>query len=130
MQHPEGTGRCSGRTGLRHSYKAFYIDAAAVIVDRRSEMIRRPTVLILGAGASAEYEFPVGRSLLLQIVHELRGPSPFQFVMKACGFSDELIKQFCRELSDSNQPSVDAFLEQHKDNTDYERLGKPPSLDL
>jgi hypothetical protein len=93
-------------------------------MDRRSEMIRRPTVLILGAGASTEYEFPVGRSLLLQIVHELRGPSPFQFVMKACGFNDELIKQFCRELSDSNQPSVDAFLEQHKDNTDYERLGK------
>jgi hypothetical protein len=93
-------------------------------VDRRSEMIRRPTVLILGAGASAEYEFPVGRSLLLQIVHELRGPSQLQFVMKACGSSDELIKQFCRELSDSNQPSVDAFLEQHKDNTDYEKLGK------
>jgi hypothetical protein len=95
-----------------------------VIVDRRSEMIRRPTVLILGAGASAEYDFPVGRSLLLQIVNELRQPSRLEMDMRSCGFSAELIKQFCRELNDSNQPSVDAFLEQHKDNTDYERLGK------
>jgi hypothetical protein len=44
--------------------------------------------------------------------------------MSACGFSADLIKQFCSELSASNQPSVDAFLEQHKDNTDYENLGK------
>jgi hypothetical protein len=41
-----------------------------------------------------------------------------------CGFSADLIKQFCSELSASNHPSVDAFLEQHKDNTDYENSGK------
>jgi hypothetical protein len=44
--------------------------------------------------------------------------------MSECGFSADLIKQFCSELSASNQPSVDAFLEQHKDNTDYENFGK------
>src|SRR5258708_2623229 len=87
-------------------------------------MIRRPTVLILGAGASAEYQFPVGRSLLLHIVHELGASTRLQLDMQLCGFSDELIKQFRHELNESSQPSVDAFLEQHKDSTDYERLGK------
>ena len=87
-------------------------------------MIRKPTVLIFGAGASAEYEFPTGRSLLLNIVRELRGSSRLHLDMSSCGFSPDLIKQFCSELSASNQPSVDAFLEQHKDNTDYENLGK------
>jgi hypothetical protein len=87
-------------------------------------MIRRPTVLIFGAGASAEYQFPIGRSLLLHIVQELSGPTRLQLDMQSCGFSDELIKHFRHELGESSQPSVDAFLEQHKNNTDYERLGK------
>ena len=87
-------------------------------------MIRKPTVLVLGAGASAEYGFPVGRSLLLHIVRELRASSRLHLDMQSCGFNDDLIKQFCSELGASNQPSVDAFLEQHKDNTDYENLGK------
>jgi len=87
-------------------------------------MIRKPTVLVLGAGASAEYGFPTGRSLLLHIVRELRGSSRLHLDMTECGFSDHLIKQFSSELSASNQPSVDAFLEQHKNNTDYENLGK------
>jgi hypothetical protein len=36
-------------------------------------MITRPTVFILGAGASLEYGFPTGRGLRDQIVRELRG---------------------------------------------------------
>jgi hypothetical protein len=87
-------------------------------------MIRKPTVLILGAGASAEYGFPTGRWLLVHIVRELRGSSRLHLDMTECGFSNDLIKQFSSELSASNQPSVDAFLEQHKNNTDYENLGK------
>ena len=57
-------------------------------------------------------------------LHQLRLDSRLHLDMRSCGFSADLIKQFCSELSDSNQPSVDAFLEQHKDNTDYENLGK------
>jgi hypothetical protein len=87
-------------------------------------MIRRPTVLILGAGASAEYSFPVGRSLLLEIVKGLRGATRLKLDMQGCGFADDLINQFSSELEASNQPSVDAFLEQHKQNADYEKLGK------
>src|SRR6266571_687724 len=87
-------------------------------------MIRKPTVLILGAGASAEYGFPTGRSLLLHIVRELSESSRLHLDMTSCGFNADLIKQFCLELSASNQPSVDAFLEQHKNNADYENLGK------
>lgn len=62
-------------------------------------MIRKPTLLILGAGASAEYDFPVGRPLLLGIVHELRQSSRLELDMRSCGFSSELIKQFARELN-------------------------------
>jgi hypothetical protein len=87
-------------------------------------MIRRPTVLILGAGASAEYGFPVGRSLLLEIVRGLRGATRLKLDMQGCGFADDLINQFSSELEASNQPSVDAFLEQHKQNVDFEKLGK------
>jgi hypothetical protein len=87
-------------------------------------MIRKPTVLVLGAGASVEYGFPTGRSLLLHIVRDLRGSSRLHLDMTECGFNEELIKQFSSELSASNQPSVDAFLEQHKNSPDYENLGK------
>jgi hypothetical protein len=44
--------------------------------------------------------------------------------MELCGFDKALILQFADELRVSHQPSVDAFLEQHKKNNDYERLGK------
>ena len=44
--------------------------------------------------------------------------------MQNCGFDQGLIKRFATELGDSGQPSVDAFLDQHKSNTDYEKLGK------
>ena len=34
-------------------------------------MITKPTVLILGAGASVDYDFPPGRKLLLDICRAL-----------------------------------------------------------
>jgi hypothetical protein len=35
-------------------------------------VITRPTVLILGAGASVDYGFPTGKQLLLEISREVR----------------------------------------------------------
>jgi hypothetical protein len=44
--------------------------------------------------------------------------------MKNCGFPYGLMHQFATELRLSGQPSVDAFLEQHRSNDDFGRLGK------
>jgi hypothetical protein len=88
-------------------------------------MIRQPTLLILGAGASAEYDFPTGRALLFRIVRGLRGlEGRLRYDMTLCGFSESLITRFANELDGSNQPSVDAFLELHTADLDYAHLGK------
>ena len=45
-------------------------------------------------------------------------------MLKALGFTYSLIDQFRRELGLSGQPSVDAFLEQHKKDEQIGKLGK------
>jgi hypothetical protein len=61
-------------------------------------VIRQPTLLILGAGASAEYDFPVGRSLLLSIVDGLGRGSRLRLDMELYGFDKPLIMLFADEL--------------------------------
>ncbi len=76
-------------------------------------MVSRPTVLILGAGASVDYGFPSGRELLTQICSSL-GSDPghkLYITLTRCGFQTTLLKEFGRALELSMQPSVDAFLE-------------------
>ena len=87
-------------------------------------MIRKPTLLIFGAGVSFEYGFPLGRSLLLKIVADLEFGSRLCQMMKSLGFTFSAIDQFRRELGLSGQPSVDAFLEQHKKDEQLGKLGK------
>ena len=81
-------------------------------------MITKQTVLILGAGASVPYGFPTGRSLLLQITDELapEGDSGLRQILLP--FSDEHTSEFQAELLASNQPSVDAFIENRPSFTD------------
>lgn len=74
-------------------------------------MITKPTVLILGAGASAPYGFPTGRSLLLEITGELATGADGPLRHNLAAFSVEEITEFQADLLYSNQPSVDAFLE-------------------
>jgi hypothetical protein len=75
-------------------------------------MIRRPTLLILGAGASVPYAFPSGRKLLDDICHGLRKENNQHFaLLRACGFAPDLIARFGDALKRSGQPSVDVFLE-------------------
>jgi hypothetical protein len=75
-------------------------------------MITSPTVLILGAGASKPYGFPSGRELLYEIRGGLReeGFSFFREI-KEQGIETGYIKDFCKELTYADPPSVDAFLE-------------------
>ncbi|SRR6266481_751023 len=87
-------------------------------------MITRPTLLILGAGASMDYGFPSARALKSDICEQFSRPDgdaikflcdtqeyfrPYDFV------------EFCKALQLSGQPSVDAFLER---NSDYIEIGK------
>lgn len=85
-------------------------------------MITRPTVLILGAGASKPYGFPSGHELLYEIRAGLMGEAhDFFRTIKEQGIETDHIKDFCKELTYADPPSVDAFLE-HR--TEFREVGK------
>jgi hypothetical protein len=79
-------------------------------------VVKRPTVLILGAGASAPFGFPSGRELRDKITTGLRKEVNQLFqLLVAAGFKAELITGFRDKLLRSGQPSVDVFLEHQPD---------------
>jgi hypothetical protein len=77
-------------------------------------VLTTPTVFVLGAGASADYRFPLGKELCNSDRLLTKGPNGQMvgvgnvFFMQ---FSEEEIRRFTTELLYSAQPSVDAFLE-------------------
>lgn len=78
----------------------------------KDEMIRIPTVLILGAGASHDYGFPLARRLR-DLVCSIPGTVGEQRVVEA-GFDHKDLTQFVNTLRYSAYGSVDWFLEQKK----------------
>jgi len=85
-------------------------------------MITEPTALILGAGASVDYGFPLGRGLITAICNTLaKSTSSLYRLLLDCGCAPEEIGQFRSQLNDSNLPSIDAFLENRKE---FEQIGK------
>ncbi|MDZ4341559.1 MAG: hypothetical protein U1E51_03875, partial [Candidatus Binatia bacterium] len=75
-------------------------------------MIKKPTVLILGAGASIDYGFPLGRILITNLCGSLKSErDPYVKFLVSCGFDFGLITAFRESLEFSGQPSIDAFLE-------------------
>ncbi len=87
-------------------------------------MISRKTVLILGAGASQPYGFPLGRQLLNKICQRL-GPqhhkNAHHKVLIDLGHSPIEIEEFWNELRHSDWGSVDEFLEK---NPVHIKIGK------
>ncbi len=82
-------------------------------------MIVEPTVLILGAGASAPYDFPSGPGLLRRICEHLRDQdSRISREMVSSGHDRKALGEFRVELERSMQPSVDAFLEKRPEFTE------------
>ena len=83
-------------------------------------MITKPTVLILGAGASSDFSFPVGRSLLLQICRGLSAPDQYLFrrMVQECEYDEQGVEEFRFALDHSGQQSVDAFLERRPEFLD------------
>ena len=87
-------------------------------------MISIPTVLILGAGASAPYGFPLGIGLRNKIVENLSQNfpnGPFIKQLLESGFSTAEIENFRDAFFYSGKASIDAFLE---NRSDYLDLGK------
>lgn len=72
-------------------------------------MITKRTVIILGAGASYPYGFPLGRELFNLVVDD--NSSNLQNKMSEIGFDPEYLLEFRSALRRSRFPSVDAFLE-------------------
>lgn len=76
-------------------------------------MITIPTVLVLGAGASKPFGFPLGQDLLNEVVRDLHFKDPNGKVgeLVKVGFDNPSIQSFRSALAYSAQPSIDAFLE-------------------
>lgn len=77
-------------------------------------MIRRNTVFVLGAGASYPYGFPTGEGLVNEII-ALASEERTRDAFLLNGCVDRDVKRFAQDLSDSEFPSVDAFLEHRRD---------------
>ncbi len=76
-------------------------------------MIEKPTVLILGAGASEPYGFPTGHELLYKIRTALdpEGTSYLRTMLIEQDIRVSQINDFHKELMHSDPSSVDEFLE-------------------
>lgn len=97
-------------------------------------MIETPTILILGAGASYPYGFPLGRKLVEDILElfpqsnhsddRIRSAnSHFDIMLGNLDIDISLMNRFSRNLRDSKIDSIDSFLE-NKDNSEFLAIGK------
>ena len=82
-------------------------------------MITRPTVFVLGAGASHPYGFPLGQGLLNEVVRELSNADG-EFHHEVCAVIREVerVKAFARDLRLCGRSSIDAFLETRQEFVD------------
>ncbi len=87
-------------------------------------MITKPTVFILGAGASYGFGYPLGKNLVEIILKNFDPDNAKNSIelFKGLGFSQEEIAGFKNELKFSASPSIDTFLEPR--NKDERDLGK------
>lgn len=86
-------------------------------------MIEKPTVLILGAGASMPYGFPSGEELMQEILEKIRPNSGKELfrVLLGFGFKPKDIDDFYTGLKHSQKFSVDEFLERRPE---FMKIGK------
>ncbi|NOG83804.1 MAG: hypothetical protein HND49_08365 [Planctomycetes bacterium] len=84
-------------------------------------MIKKPTVFILGAGASIPYGYPSGETLVTETVSELLGKRMLFQICRKMDFTECEINEFANTLNRSGDKSIDAFLER---NSGFIKLGK------
>ncbi|MGA2602736.1 MAG: hypothetical protein ABSG14_00765 [Verrucomicrobiia bacterium] len=79
-------------------------------------MIEEPTVLILGAGASAPYGYPLGQQMVSEICAWLMDPLNNKFGIDLMALNGQTVVQaFAAEMAASQASSVDEFLEHRPD---------------
>jgi hypothetical protein len=84
-------------------------------------MIKKPTVFILGAGASIPYGYPSGETLVTETVSELLRKGSLFNLCRELEFTEGVIINFAETISRSGDKSIDAFLER---NSAFIDLGK------
>jgi hypothetical protein len=89
-------------------------------------MITRATVLILGAGASYPYGYPLGQELVDNLVKDAIMPGSILrqdlAAINEYDLNDMLIRRFGDELRASASPSIDVFLESRSDFLEVGRV--------
>lgn len=93
-------------------------------VTAQRPMIRKATVLILGAGASAPYGYPLGVNLvdrIVQLTQPEQPPGGLWPVLVTNTGGAPLVTSFHRRLLRCETSSIDDFLES---NPDYREVGK------
>ena len=84
-------------------------------------MIKKNTVLVLGAGASHPFGFPIGKKLVSIIIKDLEPNTLLYNILVDRGFDKGEIRDFSNALLGAQPASIDAFLE-HR--LDFEKIGK------
>ena len=91
-------------------------------------MIETPIVLILGAGASKPYGYPIGSDLKKIIINSLTTMADNNSGwVNELGFSTDLVKEFISKFNMSRRPSIDSFLAKQKE--DFAEIGKIAIVD-
>jgi hypothetical protein len=85
-------------------------------------MIETPTVLVLGAGASKPYAFPLGSELLRGLL-ELQNNPVYLGILSKLGFSMDSVSTFQKALHHSQLISIDKFLG-NENQKQFAELGK------
>lgn len=92
-------------------------------------MIRRKTLLILGAGASAPYGFPTGPALMDRIVSICEeSNSPARLCLRGAGVADVQLQELRAALVQTQFDSIDTFLEHRKGFRDVGKLAIAAAL--
>src|ERR1039458_10590252 len=91
-------------------------------------MIEKPTVLILGAGASKPYDYPLGSELKSDIIKSLKIMLETNTGwVTELGCDNDLIWDFISKFSASPRTSIDSFLNYQK--KEFEKIGKIAIVD-
>lgn len=85
----------------------------------RESIMESPTVLVLGAGASNRFGFPLGPDLKKLMSENLHNPG-FRRTLQPFGFDENLIRDFDEALGYSSHPTIDIFLEK---KTNFREIG-------
>ena len=72
-------------------------------------MITKPTVFVLGVGASEPYGFPTAYGLLEPVYRSIQDDSTLKAVLLDCEFEAAEILAFCRRMKESGQYSIDSL---------------------